>query len=136
MLFNTAHIASNMFVSIANNTACHQHLSTQHIIQRQKGIHSNLPITEVYLCWVKICTYGFASLSPLVAFGENFSPKQNIRPLEYFVALQNFLLNPWKHNLNFKVTNLNSIKLVNAKLIVIIKFRACLNRTHNFDLNS
>ena len=63
--------------------------------------------------------------------GKNHCFVQNIRPLEYFVALNNFLAEFIKHNPVLIVTNLNSFKLAISKQIGIIEFRARLNQTHN-----
>ena len=41
-------------------------VNTTYNSSRQEGIHSNLSTTEVYLCWVKICTYLFALLQILI----------------------------------------------------------------------
>ena len=93
--------------------------------------------TTTYQPLVSTCVELKFVLTVLLAYphssrsGRIYYPEKNIRPLEYFVALNNFSRNFIKHNPIPIITNLNSIKLAISKLIGIIEFRARLNRTHN-----
>ena len=50
LLFNTAHIASIMFVNLANCTACHQQISTQHISLADKAYSQQPTNHRCHLC--------------------------------------------------------------------------------------
>ena len=92
LLFNIAHITSNDIANIADSTTCYQQISTHHINPADKSTSNNLPIPQ------SICIELKSVLTVLQANPHSsrlwriYCPKQNIRSLEYFVAIYNILL--------------------------------------------
>ena len=89
--FKTACLTSNVIAHIADSTACYQPISTQHISPTDKNICNSLPITQSCAELKSVLTVLQAN-PHLSRSWRNYCPEQNIRQLEYFVKIYNFLL--------------------------------------------
>ena len=92
LLSRTTHIASNDITNIADSTTCYQQISTQHSSLADKSICYNLPISRSICVEIKSVLTVLQANPHLSRSWRNYYPEQNIRQLEYFVAIYNFSL--------------------------------------------